>query len=133
MTPRISRLSILLVVLVTTIYGCARQPGETATIMGQVSIGPLVPVMREGEPEPTAAPEVYAARQIVIYRADGRVEVARVGIGPTGKYSVTLPVGAYVVDINRAGIDSADGLPRQIELHAGETIRVDVEIDTGIR
>jgi hypothetical protein len=132
MTSHMERLSVLLIVL-GLVSGCAKPPVETGTLHGQVSIGPLVPVVRAGEPEPTAAPEVYAARQVVIYEADGQEEVIRVEIDATGTYSVTLPVGTYVVDINRAGIDSANGLPRQIELRAGEDVLLDIEIDTGIR
>lgn len=133
MTTTQTRFSIVLSVFVLAICGCARQPIETATLVGQVSIGPLMPVLREGEPEPTAAPEVYAARQVVIYKADGRVEVARAEIDATGFYSLTLPIGSYVVDINHAGIDSADGLPRSIELHPGDVLELNIEIDTGIR
>ena len=43
-----------------------------------------------------------------------------------------LPVGTYVVDINRLGIDSAEGLPMQIEIIADQVMRLDVDIDTGI-
>ena len=132
MNRRVGWLSVLLVVLLV-LSGCTIQPVETGTLYGQVSIGPLVPVVREGEPEPTAAPEVYAARKVVIYESDGREELVRVEIDATGAYNVTLPVGTYVVDINRAGTDSANGLPRQIELRAGESVLLDIEIDTGIR
>ena len=132
MTSSARRISLFLFAL-AVVAACATKPVETGILHGQVSIGPLVPVVREGEPEPTAAPEVYAARQIVIYKADGRTEVTRIAIDPNGAYSVTLPVGTYVVDINRAGIDSANGLPRPIELRAGESLELDIEIDTGIR
>ena len=126
------RCAVLLIVL-SVVPGCAKAPVETGMLHGQVSIGPLVPVVREGEPDPTVAPDVYSARQVVIYEADGQEEVFRVEITATGTYSVTLPVGTYVVDINRAGIDSANGLPRQVELRAGESVQLDIEIDTGIR
>ena len=132
MRNHVGRLSVLLIVF-SLVSGCAKQPVETGTLHGQVSIGPLVPVVREGEPEPTAAPEVYAARKVVIYEADGGEEVIQVEIDANGTYSVTLPIGTYVVDINRAGIDSASGLPRQIELRAGESVLLDIEVDTGIR
>ena len=98
-----------------------------------MTIGPLVPVVREGEPEPTPAPEVYAIRQMVIFAADGQTEVTRVQIDAQGNYRVELPVGTYVVDINHAGIDMAKELPKTVEIAAGETTRLDVEIDTGIR
>jgi hypothetical protein len=112
---------------------CAPPPKETGILQGHVTIGPLVPVVREGEPEPTPAPEVYASRQIVIYAADGQTEVTRVQIDGQGNYQVGLPVGTYVVDINRAGIDRGIGLPATVQIEANEVTRLDVDIDTGIR
>ena len=112
---------------------CAAVPQATGTLTGQVTIGPLVPVMREGEIPPTPAPEVYAARQIVIYKTNGTTEVARAEINPQGVYEVELAVGTYVVDINHSGIDSAAGLPATVEIREGDTTVLNVDIDTGIR
>ena len=112
---------------------CAPPPRETGVLQGHVTIGPLVPVVREGEPEPTPAPEVYATRQIVIYAEDGRTEVTRVQIDAQGNYRVTLPVGTYMVDINHVGIDRGVDLPATVKIEAHEVTRLDVEIDTGIR
>jgi hypothetical protein len=108
-------------------------PKATGILEGHVSIGPLVPVLREGEPEPTPAPEIYAGRQIVVFSSDGRREITRVEIDGQGNYRVTLPAGSYLVDINHAGIDSAAGLPAEVEILAGQITRLDVDIDTGIR
>jgi len=124
---------LLLLALTFVIISCAPGPQETGTLEGHVTIGPLVPVMREGELEPTPAPEVYASRQIVIYAQDGRTEITRVQIDAKGNYRVTLPVGTYVVDINRIGIDRGIDLPKTVEIVSGQVTRLDVEIDTGIR
>jgi hypothetical protein len=123
----------LLLCLTLLFVACTPVPQETGILEGHVTIGPLVPVVREGVPEPTPAPEVYASRQIVIYSSDGRTEVTRVQIDGQGNYRVELPVGNYVVDINRAGIDRAKDLPYTVEIVAGQTTRLDVDIDTGIR
>jgi hypothetical protein len=50
-----------------------------------------------------------------------------------GNYQGELPVGTYVIDINRLGIDHAEGLPKEIEIASGVIIRIDIDIDTGIR
>ena len=112
---------------------CTPPPRETGVLQGHVTIGPLVPVVREGEPEPTPAPEVYANRQMVIYAVDGQTEVTRVQIDAQGNYRVTLPVGTYVVDINHVGIDRGIDLPTTVKIESQEVTRLDVEIDTGIR
>ncbi|MGB2963646.1 MAG: hypothetical protein WBB69_06635 [Anaerolineales bacterium] len=100
---------------------------------GQVNIGPLVPAMREGEDPPTPAPEVYAAREIVVYKKNGKTEFTRLQLDSTGWYQGKLPVGTYVIDINRIGIDSADNLPMQITISTNSVTTLDIKIDTGIR
>jgi hypothetical protein len=93
----------------------------------------LVPVLREGEEPPTPSPEAYAARQIVVYELDGRTEVTRLQIDASGNYRAELPVGKYVIDINHVGIDWAAELPVAIEITVGSPVRLDIDIDTGIR
>jgi hypothetical protein len=92
-----------------------------------------MPVVREGEVEPTPAPEAYAAREVVIYKRDGKTEVARVKIDANGNYRAELLVGTYVVDINHAGMDEAVDLPEEIDITNQGITTLDIDIDTGIR
>lgn len=119
-------LFILLVSACTTLQ-------ETGTLEGHVTIGPMLPAMREGLTEPTPAPETYAVRQIVIYDEDGKQEITRAQIDSGGNYEIELPVGTYVVDINHAGVDQGIDLPRTVEIVSGQATRLDVIIDTGAR
>ena len=119
--------------LTLLLASCTPPPRETGVLQGHVTIGPLVAVVRAGEPEPTPAPAVYAIRQMVIYAEDGRIEVTRVQIDAQGNYRVTLPVGTHVVDINHVGIDRGIDLPATVKIESQEVTRLDVEIDTGIR
>ena len=132
MSNTLIRFGLLFFLLVFT-ASCAEAPVEFGVLQGQVNIGPLVPVMREGEDPPTPAPEVYAAREIVVYKKNGKTEYTRLQIDSTGWYRGELPVGVYVIDINRIGIDSADGLPKEITISVNSPTRLDIEIDTGIR
>jgi hypothetical protein len=115
-----------------TLAACGAGPQEMGTLEGHVSMS-MSPVLQEGVPEPTPAPEAYAVRQIVIFSQDGRREVARVQIGPRSNYRVDLPAGSYVVDINHVGMDQGIDLPRTVEIRSGHATRLDVRIDTGIR
>lgn len=124
---------ILLLTLSALMVSCTVGETETGVLQGHVTIGPLEPVQSEGEPELTPAPEVYAARKIIVYAEDGRTEVARLEIDANGNYSAVLPVGTYWVDINHVGIDAAEGLPKRITIEAGQVVRLDIDIDTGIR
>jgi len=122
-----------LLLLGVFLAACTAALQETGTLRGHVTIGPLVPVLREGEPEPTPDPEVYAARQIVIYKTNGKTEVARAEINAQGNYEISLPVGTYIVDINRIGIDHAAVLPDEVVIQASQVTILNVDIDTGIR
>lgn len=102
-------------------------------LTGHVTIGPLQPVQRAGVPPATPAPEVYAARSIDIFQADGATLVANLKINSDGTYHIALSPGDYVVALARSGIDRARGLPKTITIESGKTVQLDIDIDTGIR
>jgi hypothetical protein len=124
---------IALAVLLAAGAGCAGGPAAPkGMIQGQVTIGPICPVERPDQPcLPT--PETYAARKVLVRSADGVNLVATLSLNETGYYRVDLDPGTYVVDINHAGIDRSPDVPRTITLSAGETVTLDIGIDTGIR
>ena len=132
MTRNLIRPALFLLLLMA-ISACSLAPQEYGTLAGQVTIGPLVPVVQEGVKPPTPAPEVYAAREIVVYKQNGKTEVTRLEIDSTGWYQGELPEGVYVVDISHLGIDMAKELPREVTITAGAVFRLDIDIDTGIR
>ena len=110
-------------------------PAETGdgngTLTGKVSIGPLCPV------EPCTVPHdrlvaVYAARPITISTPTGTV-VTTVTADPETGYTVVLKPGTYVVDIQHQGIGGSRELPTTVTIQRGETVRLDISIDTGIR
>jgi hypothetical protein len=52
---------------------------------------------------------------------------------PETGYSVTLKPGTYIVDIPHQGIGGSQGLPETVTIRSGQTVRLDISIDTGIR
>jgi hypothetical protein len=105
--------------------------GGTGTLTGNVTIGPLCPV----EPctvTPDRLTAAYAARTIVVSMPGGAVIAEAVPAPYTG-YSFILKPETYVVDISHQGIDRSPELPKTVTIRAGETIRLDISIDTGIR
>jgi hypothetical protein len=126
-------------VLAGVISNISCQPGgaETVLLQGAVTIGPLSPVQQAGVC-PTAAPGVFTARKLIIYDESGKklvreVYFTQIGNSATGYYTAQISPGTYTIDINRNGIDRAEGLPKKISAAADETITIDVNIDTGIR
>ena len=127
----------ILLVPGTLFAACQPNVQETALLQGAVTIGPITPVERPGESAPVP-PEVFATRKIMIYDEAGKelvreVDIAQIDASASGFYTAQLEPGTYTVDINHSGIDSAAGLPRQVTLNAGETVTLNVDIDTGIR
>lgn len=129
------RLVLVLLLTQTACQGLGGLPQliPPGVLQGHVDIGPLSPVQRIGVPPPTVPPEVYAARQVVIYKEDGQTELTRLKLDANGNYRVQLAPGNYVVGMARVGIDRARGLPANITISSNVTTTLDISVDTGIR
>ena len=124
---------IILLSLFILLSACQVAQTPEGILKGHVSIGPIQPAIQDGVPEPTPNPEMYAARQIVLFDQSGRREIARASINAVGDYEVRLPAGIYTVDISHSGIDFAKELPVKVEIRPNEITYLDIAIDTGIR
>jgi hypothetical protein len=132
-----SSLVFLMIAGSLAVFSCQSSCQETALLRGAVAIGPIFPVEIPGDTRPVP-PEVFTSRKIMVYDASGEKliqEVSLIQIGQTasGYYTVMLSPGTYTIDILHQGLDRADGLPMQVTLTAGETVTLNVNIDTGIR
>ncbi len=123
----------LLSVVGAALTACGDPTPESGVVTGHVSVQPLSPVEEEGAPTPTPWPELYEGRVILIYGPDGEEVVQRAEIDSEGTYREELPPGTYVVDVERIGPISSPELPKTIEITSGETVQLDLTIDTGIR
>lgn len=131
--------NILLVGLAITLAfasGCAQgqdsATSQKGSVEGKVTIAPLCPV----EPCQISTDQkarIYGARKIVIYTQDRAAVVKEISLDEDGYYRTDLNPGYYVVDINRLGIDSSSAVPKEVGIEAGQIIRLDIDIDTGIR
>lgn len=115
------------------------QPGipEAGVLEGTITIGPIWPVEPPGG-NPPIPTEVYKARKVLVYDEHRTKVIEKVNISPSsdgdyGYYWVKLDPGMYIVDINHVGIDSSSDVPGEIEIKPGQTIEVNIDIDTGIR
>jgi len=106
---------------------------QVGVVEGTVSIGPLVPVQQANQPTPTTSPEIYAAWPIGIFQADGETPVTPLTVDAGGAYRVELPPGTYVVTLMARPRIGGSNLPQTITLEAGQTVTLDIVIDTGIR
>jgi len=136
-TPRAGgKAPLLLLAAVCTLSmfltSCADSTPEHGVVTGQVVIRPISPAEEEGASTPTPWPDLYEGRVILIYGPGGEEVIRRAEIDHEGTYREELPPGTYVVDIKRIGPISAAGLPKTIQVISGETVRVNIVIDTGI-
>ncbi len=62
----------------------------------------------------------------------GGTLVGSVTADPDTGYTISLRPGTYVVDTPHSGVGGSN-LPKTVTIRAGETVRFDISIDTGIR
>ncbi len=112
--------------------GCSCGTAGSGILEGNVTIGPICPVEQLGHPCPVPC-EMYQARKVLIYDSSRTKLIAEVAIDCNGHYWVELKSGGYTVDINHNGFGHVSGVPQTIELKPGQTIELNIDIDTGIR
>jgi hypothetical protein len=127
-----NRLIILLCLTIILFSLSCSAPQEPGTLQGTVTIGPIQPVVRPGE-EIKVPCAVYEARKIMVYDRSGKKLLKQVDIDCDGKYVVSLAPGTYTVDTNHLGIDHSGDVPKTVEIKSGIIIKLDIDIDTGIR
>jgi hypothetical protein len=99
----------------------------TGSLHGVVMRGPIAPVCREGMPcnEP-------ARGAVLLFTRAGHV-AARVKVGSTGRYTVRLVAGVYLVRQATAPRIGFGIRPDRVRVVRGVSTRADFFIDTGIR
>ena len=78
--------------------------------------------------------ENYAEHPLIILSQDGKKEIARVTADENGKYRVALPPGDYILDVQgRRPKGHVRAKPQPFTVASNQTVRVDMNIDTGVR
>ena len=111
---------------------------QTGIVQGTVTIGPVFPgpaILGDSRP---ISPDVFSARKVVIYESSGKnviqaVDIRQIDQTATGYYIAQLKPGTYIFDIKKNGIDHASEVPKTVTVSTGQTIVLDINIDTGIR
>lgn len=128
---------IPLLLTAVALLGCRRPASltevPTGTLRGTVEIGPVLPVLREGDPVPTPSGQVFTSRGIEVFLSGTDRVIASAYFDESGRYSIQLPRGRYRVELMPTGVDRAEELPKEIEIHANQVSTLDLTIDTGIR
>ena len=75
----------------------------------------------------------YSEYPLIVRSRDGGKEIARVTADAGGNYHLALPPGEYVLDIQRRPRGRVRTTPQPFTVVSGQTVRVDLDIDTGVR
>jgi hypothetical protein len=102
-------------------------------VEGHVKIVSLKPVeLADGKVEKGTA-ETYSEYPLIIFSQDGQKEIARVIADKDGNYRVALPPGDYILDVQGRGRGRVRAKPEPFTIASNKTVRVDMNLDTGIR
>lgn len=112
---------------------CSLSPlSQMGVLEGKVTVGPICPVERVDQPCPV--PEAaYTSREVVVYKTDETTEVARQHFTKDGNYKFELAPGIYIINTPRQGVGGSKDLPQTVIIKVGETLKLNFDIDTGIR
>ena len=88
--------------------------------------------LADGTPAPARA-ENYADYPLIVLSQDRKTEVTRVTADGNGNYRVELPPGDYLLDVQRRPRGRVRATPQPFTVVSGQTVRVDMDIDTGVR
>jgi len=76
----------------------------------------------------------YAEYPLIILNQDGKKEIARVTADGNGNYRLALTPGDYILDVQgRAPKGHVRAKPQRFTVVSNQTVRVDMDIDTGVR
>jgi hypothetical protein len=76
----------------------------------------------------------YAEYPLIILSHDGKKEVARVTADENGNYRLALPASNYILDVDRRTPKGhVRAKPQRFTVTSNQTVRVDMNIDTGVR
>ena len=89
--------------------------------------------LAEGNPQKFSAGN-YAEYPLIVLSQDGKKEIARVTADGNGNYRLALPPGEYILDVQgRLPKGHVRAKPQPITVVSNQTVRVDMDIDTGVR
>jgi hypothetical protein len=112
-------------------------PQPSGFLEGHLKIVSLKEVELAGENAPTVTPKTYAGNYaeypLIILNADGKKEITRVTADGNGNYRAALPPGDYILDVHGRRPGGVRAKPQPFKVVLNQTVRVDMDIDTGIR
>ena len=124
-----------LIACALTVLACARSShvAESGFLEGHLTIVSLAQTEPAGAAPSKGLAENYADHPLLVLSGAGQAEIARVIADAHGNFRVALPPGAYVLDAQGRGPGRIRAKPKAFSVLSRETVRVDFDLDTGVR
>ena len=127
----------LLILLLSVVIACSKAPSTNqeipkGTLHGKINIGPVTNIER-GDRRQSDLSKFYSGKILLVYTSDKKTMIARAPVDKKGDYRCSLEPGRYIVDMKLPFPQRSSDLPKEVEIKPGETLRLNIKIDTGIR
>lgn len=122
--------------LFLAVFGCCNQANcgtPSGFVAGQLKILSLKEVELAGGRPSKFKAEKYAEYPLVVLTADRKKEVTRITADAEGNYRLELPPGNYVLDVQGRALGLVRAKPQRFTVVSNQIVRVDMDVDTGIR
>ena len=118
-----------------TVMACARssQVAQSGFLQGHLTIVSLAQTEPAGAAPSKGTVENYGDYPLLVLSSAGQKEIARVIADAHGDFRVALPPGAYVLDAQGRAPGRIRAKPKTFTVVSRETVRVDFDLDTGVR
>jgi hypothetical protein len=118
----------------SSLAACATMKGTAPGFLeGHLKIVSLKEVELSDQTQTKGAAENYADYPLVILSQDAKKQIAKVTPDKTGNYRVALQPGNYLLDAERRARGHLRTKPQPFTVVSNQTVRVNMEIDTGVR
>jgi hypothetical protein len=122
---------LIAVCIFSVVAGMATEP--LGFVEGHLKIISLKEVELADGNAPAITVENYAQYPLIILRQGEKKEIARVTVDGNGNYRAALPPGDYVLDVQGRARGHFRARPQRFTVVSNQTVRVDMDVDTGVR
>lgn len=121
--------------IVLMAIGCARagDAAEPGVLEGHLTITSLKAVQPDEATPSKGTSADYGSYPLLILSKDGKKNIREMTADKDGNYRVSLPPGDYVLDAKGRAPKGIRAKPKPFTIVAQQTVRVDFDLDTGVR
>lgn len=129
--------NVFLIFVIVPLAALAAPPGVIEGHLNIVSLKEVELAHNDETPATALTQKAYAKNYaeypVIILSKESRTEVARATADKRGNFRVSLPAGDYILDIQGRGRTLVRANPQPFTVVSGQTVHVNMNLDTGVR